>query len=189
MRDVDTVVVDSLKALDPNRPIREAIKGHPKFGGRPRGQANRNTRLLKDAILLAGSVTAERFVMREIIELSKAEALDKDGERMAGELEECVEEHGPLVGYLSWLAEHHPVAYASMLGKVLPLQIRVDSHKDIQYRTLADVQRDIDALSEPLRRIAPKLISMTMANTNPPRASEDNNNGRVLDDAEDEDRS
>ena len=25
-RDVDTVVVDSLKALDPNRPIREATK-------------------------------------------------------------------------------------------------------------------------------------------------------------------
>ena len=26
MRDIDTVVVDSLKALDPNRPIREATE-------------------------------------------------------------------------------------------------------------------------------------------------------------------
>ena len=164
-------------------------KGHPRLAGRPRGGINRNSQLLKNALLIAGAVTGDRFVVREIIESSKQEALDKDGMRIAGELEEIVEQHGPLVGYLSWLAEYHPAAYSSMLGKVLPLQIRVDSHKDIQYRTLADVQRDIDALSEPLRRIAPKLISMTMANTNPPCASEDNNNGRVLDDAEDEDRS
>ena len=165
-------------------------KGQPRLVGRQRGSINRNSQLLKNALLIAGAVTGDRFVAREIIESSKKEALDHDGMRIAGELEECVEQYGPLVGYLSWLAEHHPAAYASMLGKVLPLQIRVNLHKDIQYRTLADVQRDIDALSEPLRRIAPKLISMTMnrVNTNPPRASEDNNNGRGLDDAEDEDR-
>ena len=135
-----------------------AIKGHPKFGGRPRGQANRNTRLLKDAILLAGAVTADRFVMREIIESSKAEALDKDGQRIAGELEEAVEEHGALIGFLSWMAEHHTASYATLLGKVLPTQIRADSHKDITYRSVEDIERDIRSLGAPLRRIAPLLM-------------------------------
>ena len=131
-----------------------AIKGHPKFGGRPRGQANR-----KDAILLAGAVTADRIVMREIIELSKAEALDKDGERMAGELEECVEEHGALVGYLSWLAEHYPAVYGSLLGRVLPLQVKIDSHKDIVYKTVEEIQQEIADLKLPMDRIMPLLIS------------------------------
>ena len=29
MSDIDTIVMDSLKALDPNRPIREADMTHP----------------------------------------------------------------------------------------------------------------------------------------------------------------
>lgn len=135
-----------------------AIKGHPRFGGRPRGQANRNTRLLKDAILLAGAVTADRFVMREIIELSKIEALDKDGERIAGELEGCVEEHGALVGYLSWLAEHHPAVYGSLLGRVLPLQVKINSHKDIEYKSLEEIQREIADLKLPMDRLMPLLL-------------------------------
>jgi hypothetical protein len=142
-----------------------AVRGHPKFGGRQPGSTNRNTRLLKDAILLAGSVTAERFVMREIIELSKTEALDKDGQRVAGELEECVEENGALVGYLSWLAEHHPTAYASLLAKVLPLQVKIDSHKTVEYRSVEEIQRDIDALKLPMDRIAPLLLNPRSANT------------------------
>ena len=133
-------------------------KGHARLAGRTRGTINRNNKLLKDALLIAGAVTADRFVVREIIESSKAEALDQDGQRIAGELEECVEEHGALIGFLSWMAEHHTASYATLLGKVLPTQIRVDSHKDITYRSVADIERDIRSLSAPLRRIAPLLM-------------------------------
>ena len=125
--------------------------------------------------------------MREIIELSKAEALSEDGQRVAGELEQLVDDYGGLVGYLSWLAEHHPNAYASLLGRVIPLQVRMDSHKDIQYRTMADVQRDIEELSKPLRRIAPMLLKMTIDHNDtkpqPVDVQEDREDGH-FDDAE-----
>ena len=68
------------------------------------------------------------------------------------------------------------------------MQIRVDSHKDITYRTVEDIQRDIRELSAPLRRIAPLLLNMTFdhENAKPQQqvdAQEDNDAG-LLDDAE-----
>ena len=145
-------------------------KGRPRTGGRPRGGINRNSKLLKEALLLAGAVTGDRFAEREIIASSKAEALNQDGERIAGELEELVEEHGALVGYLSWLAEHHVSAYASLLGRVLPMQIKVDSHKEIVYKTVAEVQREIDALKLPMDRIIPLLLGVDKST---PRTTQD----------------
>ena len=133
-------------------------KGHPRLAGRPRGGINRNSKLLKDALLLAGAVTGDRFAEREIIASSKAEALDHDGQRIAGELEECVEEHGALVGYLSWLAEHHPSVYGSLLGRVLPMQVKVDSHKDMVYKTVEEIQQEIADLKLPMDRLAPLLL-------------------------------
>ena len=133
-------------------------KGHPRLAGRPRGGINRNSKLLKDALLLAGAVTGDRFAVREIIESSKAEALDQDGQRIAGELEELVEEHGALVGYLSWLAEHYPAVYGSLLGRVLPLQVKIDSHKDIVYKTVEEIQQEIADLKLPMDRLAPLLL-------------------------------
>ncbi len=123
--------------------------------------------------------------MREIIEGCRKEALDKDGQRIAGELETCVEENGALVGYLSWLAEHHPNVYGSLLGRIIPLQVKVDSHKDITYRTMEDVQRDIEELSKPLQRIAPMLLKMTIDHddTKPQSVDvqEDNDDGLIDD--------
>ena len=162
-------------------------KGEARLLGRTHGAINRNHKLLKDALLIAGAVAGDRFVVREIIESTKAaEELNEDGKRIAGELEECVEEHGALIGYLSWMAEHHTASYATLLGKVLPTQI--NSHKDITYRTVEDIQRDIRELSAPLRRIAPLLLNMTLDHEDekPQQqvdAQEDNDAG-LLDDAE-----
>jgi hypothetical protein len=146
-----------------DRPQRERgqfAKGHTKIpgSGQKAGVHVRNTRLLKDAILLGGEAGANLLVQREIIERAKDESLKKDGERVAGELEQCVAENGALVGYLAWLSVEHPSVYGSLLGRVLPLQVKIDSHKTVEYRTVEDIQRDIDALKLPMERIAPLLL-------------------------------
>lgn len=62
--------------------------------GRPKGMPNKTTALLKDAILKAA-------------EEAGADQAGKDG----------------LVGYLTFLAKDHPQPFATLLGKVLPLQV------------------------------------------------------------------
>ena len=140
------------------------VKGaeRPMNAGRKRGSVNRMTPLLKDALLLAGSVAGDRLVEREIIERRARDAAENDLPESAGELKQAVEENGSLVGYLSWLALEHPTAYAPLLGRVLPLQIRVDSHKDIVYRTTEEIDRDFRALLLRLPKdlIAPLLIEV-----------------------------
>ena len=63
-----------------------------------------------------------------------------------------------MVGYLSWLAEHHPSVYGSLLGRVLPLQVKIDSHKDIVYKTVEEIQQEIADLKLPMDRLAPLLL-------------------------------
>lgn len=67
-------------------------KGKP-GPGRPKGVPNKNTTVLKDAILRA------------------AEAANTPGGKKG------------MVEYLAWLAVEHPPAFAGLLGKVLPLQV------------------------------------------------------------------
>jgi hypothetical protein len=117
----------------------------PMNAGRKLGSVNKTTPLLKDAILLAGCVAGGRLVEREIIERRARDAAENDSPESAGELKQAVEENGSLVGYLSWLALEHPTAYAPLLGRVLPLQIRVDSPKDRVYRTVEEIKREIRA--------------------------------------------
>jgi hypothetical protein len=53
-------------------------------------------------------------------------------------------------------------------------------------RTMEDVQRDIEDLSKPLRRIAPMLLNMAIGHDTKPQqvdAQEDNDDG-LLDDVE-----
>ena len=136
------------------------VKGHPRLPGAgvAPGSQLRNTKLLKDAILLGGQAGVSMLVQREIVERAKDESLKKDGERVAGELEQCVAENGALVGYIAWLSINHPNAYAALLGRVLPFQVKVDSHKEVVYRTVEEIQRDIDALKIPMDRLAPLLL-------------------------------
>lgn len=62
--------------------------------GRPKGSQNKTTGALKEAILLA------------------AEQHGEDGKGK-----------GKTVGYLKRLAKEQPVAFAGLLGKVLPMQV------------------------------------------------------------------
>ena len=76
-------------------PVKKTLKiGEGKAGpGRPKGQPNKTTALLKDALLLAA---------------------EKAGD------------NGGLVGYLENQARSNPQAFLTLLGKVLPLQVRGD---------------------------------------------------------------
>lgn len=69
----------------------------PANSGRQVGVANKNTQLLKDAVLKAAAVRGTQ--------LSKNKA-------MSG-----------LERYLWWLSKEHPQVFGSLLNKVLPLQI------------------------------------------------------------------
>jgi hypothetical protein len=66
--------------------------------------------------------------------------------------------------YLRWVARHHPTAFCNLLGKMMPMQIKRDSHKEVVYRTVEEVQKDIIEQKLPLRRLAPLLIDMTKHN-------------------------
>jgi hypothetical protein len=75
--------------------------------GRAKGTPNRVTRLLRDAILLA-AVQADA-------QMKKAA-----GDPSAASLD----------GYLTWIALNHPVQFAALLGKVLPLQVAASGIDD-----------------------------------------------------------
>lgn len=69
-------------------------KGHGRKGGRKKGQQNKMTRDLKQAVLLA------------------AQAAGRDGEGLDG-----------LIGYLTRLAIDEPKSFAPLLGRMIPLHI------------------------------------------------------------------
>lgn len=71
--------------------------------GRPKGAVNRTTAVLKEAILKAAELTG------------------RDGEGEEG-----------LIGYCRKLAVDEPKAFASLLGRVLPLQVSGDPENPVQ---------------------------------------------------------
>lgn len=77
--------------------------------GRPKGSANKTTALLKEAIILA------------------AEETGQDGNGKGG-----------LVGYCAFLAKEEPKAFASLLGRVLPLQLAGNLTIDIASKEQRD---------------------------------------------------
>lgn len=85
--------------------------------GRPKGALNRTTTLLRDAILKAAEAAGE----------------DKEGK-------------GGLMGYCTFLAKEEPKAFATLLGKVMPMQISAD----VNHNTSTKEQRDA-AVSAALR--------------------------------------
>ena len=72
-----------------------AGKGQPKTGGRKKGTPNKTTALLKDAIISAAS----------------KHGMDGQGAE-------------DLTGYCYFLANEHPQSFATLLGKVLPMQVQ-----------------------------------------------------------------
>lgn len=73
---------------------KEAVRPPNAGKGRPNGAVNKTTKVLKEAIIMA------------------AEEAGQDGKGKGG-----------LVGYLVGLATTQPKAFASLLGRVIPLQV------------------------------------------------------------------
>jgi hypothetical protein len=71
--------------------------------GRPKGAMNKNSKLLKDAILEAAARAGNKF--------------GKDG----------------LVSYLEEQAEKNPTAFINLMGKVLPLQVKADIEGEVDH--------------------------------------------------------
>lgn len=116
----------------------------PINAGRKRGSVNRKTAILKEAILLAAELEGDQD-LRTTARLNS----ETDGESA---------KRGGLVGYLRWVARNHPATFAGLLGRVLPMQVRVDAHADVTYRTVAEVERDMAARGFAVADLAPLLI-------------------------------
>ncbi len=100
--------------------------------GRAKGTQNKTTLLLKKAILLAAAEAGDELVAK----------IARDAKLTEQEVAEAVDEYGGLVGYLRWLATKQPQSYASLLGKVLPLQIKIDAGRaTAEYETANEIQR------------------------------------------------
>lgn len=86
--------------------------------GRPPGP-NKMTRLLREAIVTAAVIAGDKIMHRDINAL--VERYGVDGVP-PDELRE-VKDAGGLVRYLVHLAETEPRAFATLMGKVLPMQL------------------------------------------------------------------
>lgn len=85
--------------------------------GRPVGSANKTTRIVREAILLAA---------------------EQVGENLRGR-------HG-LVGYLRRIARREPKAFTALLGRVLPMQVNVEgsidhNHEHQHYTSVAEIRK------------------------------------------------
>ena len=92
--------------------------GHEKTGGREPGVRNRTTRILKEAIIMAA-------------ELEGSDGEGKDG----------------LIGFLRRVANTDIRAFASLLGRVIPLQIdtKGDPRDEVVYQSMAEVRAELAA--------------------------------------------
>ncbi len=90
----------AMKADAAPAPRRRGVpKGTPRSpnAGRKKGTLNKNTTLLKDAVLRAAEVRGQKISTNK--------------------------KYTGLVSYLDWLSWEHPAVFGSLLSKVLPLQI------------------------------------------------------------------
>ena len=83
--------------------------------GRPKGLPNKNTTLLKTAIV-------------EAAELAGRDVRPGDPETEG------------LVSYLRWLAIEEPPAFATLLGKVLPLQVAGDRDNPVETHSTIEIK-------------------------------------------------
>jgi hypothetical protein len=118
-------VVETDKRMEKKRP--------PKTMGRPPGVPNKLTRIIKEAILLAGEAQGNA--------IATAKKEPREG----------------LVSYLKDLADKHPRSYAMLLSKVLPMQIERVSSATAEYKTVEELQQALRERGLPVDRIYPLL--------------------------------
>jgi hypothetical protein len=90
--------------------------------GRKKGTTNKVPRLLKDAILDAAHragqhIVDERYAGRKDVDPRFIEAAKKEG----------------MTEYLQFQAEQNPTAFMSLMGKVLPMQVKAEIEGEVQH--------------------------------------------------------
>ena len=105
--------------------FKKGASGNP--DGRVKGSRNKMTRALKDAMILAAE---------ELGDLSgiAREDLSQEGVEQGKQ---------GLVGYLKWLGKMEPRSFADILGKLIPLQVKVDSFAQTVYQSVEELQHDV----------------------------------------------
>ncbi len=83
--------------------------------GRPKGLPNKNTTLLKTAIVEAAELAGQDV---------------RPGDPATG----------GLVSYLRWLAIEEPPAFAALIGKVLPLQVAGDRDNPVETHSTIEIK-------------------------------------------------
>jgi hypothetical protein len=108
---------------------------------------NATTRVLRDAVLLAA-------------EQSGADGNGKDG----------------LVGYLRWASRAQPAAFLTLLSKTLAINVtgQLDIAKEITYRTVEEVERDLEARGFPKEAL--KLFDLELTGLPAPEEERDGQN-------------
>ena len=119
--------------------------------GRPKGVRNKQPALLKDALMIAASNRGNKMKALAISRAARHGATQE-------ELDEIMEnQSGSLVGFLEWTAEHHTVAFCGMLGRVLPLQVKVESRETVTYKSVEEIDAEIRRRQLALKRLQPLL--------------------------------
>lgn len=118
-------------------PVRKFVKGEPRpaNSGRTKGIPNKRTALIKDSALGAGAkLGLPEPIYRYHNEVHKVEV--KEGRKtktvnrkVRVRSDEVIGwKHtgkGGLEGYLIWLGLNHPASYATLLGRILPMQVNI----------------------------------------------------------------
>jgi hypothetical protein len=95
---------------------------------------------MKDALILAAEACGD---LSGIKDLSKAGVEQgKDG----------------LPGYLRWAAKREPKAFLSLLGRLMPMQVKVDTFSQTVYRSVEEIKHDISARGLNMRAFGQLLV-------------------------------
>jgi hypothetical protein len=119
----------------------------PKNAGRREGSINKTTGLLKEAVLLAAELEGDLSLQEFRTSAQRYRESDQQAAKRGG-----------LVGYLRYLAREHPQQFVSLLGRAMPLQVRVDARSETVFRTVTEIREEMARRGVPLEAVAPLLI-------------------------------
>jgi len=85
-------------------------------------------------------------------------------------------EHGKdgLVGYLRWAGKCEPKSFMHILGKLIPVQMKVDSFTQTVYKSVEELQRDVTARGINLRAFGQLLLEAHKVKSGEFNAGENN---------------
>jgi hypothetical protein len=136
----------------------------PENSGRKKGKPNKTTKLVKDAI----SGACEKLGMLKPIWAYKND-YEKQGNRTVKiKVKDRIigwepTGEGGAEGYMIWLGCNHPQAFATLVGRMIPLQVNASGTMDMTItQKFSDVQIEKMTLAEKLAAMR-DMISMTKA--------------------------